>query len=261
MDFDNGHRQLQYSFVACSDIHILSENDRKLHILVENIHRLDTGTLECFLLNGDIFDFCFGASPYFAAKYSLLGETLEQLVQKGVRVVFMEGNHEFAIHKMPWKGVEFCNHRDFSLTLKDRTQIIATHGDRLMAPWHYHTYRYLTKTAVFSFFARFIPGAFLDRLALHISKKSRSYDAYRHLNLDRVKSVVSQWISQSTAQFGIIGHFHTPYQVSNPERLQTCLGAQSWDKPNFLVYDGSGFERIFLDAPDVGVTDTEAVKP
>ena len=72
MQDHNIHRKftIDAALVVASDIHLQSMEDPRARLLMDALSRLSQ-SVECLVLNGDIFDFCFGPSRYFGASLPL----------------------------------------------------------------------------------------------------------------------------------------------------------------------------------------------
>lgn len=232
-------------FVLVSDVHIRTSDDPAGRRFLRFLDAIDPTGVRILVLNGDIFDFCFGASPYFRRKFAAIGARLSRLADCGVQVIFTQGNHEFALSSLGWRGVQFSEAFDLALSLPGETTIAITHGDRLCAPWHYHLYAKLVHSRLFTILVRLIPGAWLDRLALALSHQSRSYDTHRTLDKERIARHALLWLERRGSHFGIFGHFHVPINAEKAGVGQ-ILCVDSWEKPNVLVFDGQGFKRGYF---------------
>ena len=231
--------------VVVSDIHLTEVHDSRGQMLSDLINRLDPDQVEYFVLLGDIFDFCFGASTYFKQKFKPIGDELTQLARKGVRVVFLQGNHEFSLDELAWEGVDFVLSRDYQLKLADDLSISFTHGDRLGAPWHYKLYLAITRSYWFRCAGLLCPQSLLDKLCLKISIGSREKSSRSKIPHKTILKNMEQWLSKLGTEHGIVGHFHIPYQANQPKKGK-LLGLCSWDQPNALGFDGKNFYRYYF---------------
>jgi UDP-2,3-diacylglucosamine pyrophosphatase LpxH len=229
--------------VVVSDIHLLEEGDARGQKLLQLIARLDSESVQYFALLGDIFDFCFGASPYFQRKYAKIGEALCRLAQQGVKVIFIQGNHEFSLIELPWPGVELLHGLGKTIRV-DETAIALTHGDLLSAPWHYRWYRAIARSRLFKGAGLLVPPRFLDNLALGISRKSRKRGVTRRIDHQRVIAKIRSWYTAQQCAHGVVGHFHIPYHLQEAEGVILCM--ESWDKPNYLGFRDGVFTRNYL---------------
>lgn len=232
--------------IVVSDLHIKSVDDSRGEIFINFLRQLKGSGVKNFVLLGDVFDFCFGASRYFKEKFSAVGIELSRLSKEGSQVYFIGGNHEFFPGSLKWEGIHFIESLDFQLNLSDGLSLAFSHGDRLHAPWHYHIYSFLMKTTLTKSLALLLPQKILDRLALAISAGSRKKGYTRRIDHKGIIASVENWLSRKDLQVGIVGHFHIPYHIKNSAGKTRILGLDSWDKPNYLSYEEGSFYRAFF---------------
>ena len=246
-------------FVAVSDIHLEHPGDDRGRVLLEVIDACISSNVQCFALLGDIFDFCLGGTGYFSKKFAAVGERLEALAASGTRVVFIEGNHEFALAKMGWRGVEVVSEseRERGMTWRSASgkKILMTHGDLFYAPDTYLAFRKLIKSRPSLFAVSMIPGLLMDAYALRHARASRSRDPYRIINESAILEDARKFAGEKEADHLLFGHFHIPWAEplrdkngeGSSDSLLLCMN--SWDKPNVLIFDGKNFHRGFGTAP------------
>ncbi len=242
-------------FVAVSDIHLNHTSDERGQVLLEVIDACIASRVSCFALLGDIFDFCLGGTSYFLKKFAAVGDRLEALAANGTRVVFIEGNHEFDLAKMGWRGVEVVSESETERGLTWRTssgkKIVMTHGDLFYAPASYLTFRKLIKSRPSLFAVSMVPGPLMDAYALRHARVSRSRDPYRVINEGAILNDARKFAAEKDADHLLFGHFHIPWteplQSGSREGLMLCMN--SWDKPNVLIFDGKEFHRGFAGRP------------
>jgi UDP-2,3-diacylglucosamine hydrolase len=250
-------QRLRSPLVVASDIHLRSLGDSRGQLLLEVLSRVEAGTVEYLVLNGDIFDFCFGESRYFQDKYRLLGEALAALVRGGTRVLFVEGNHDFHMRALTekggWDGVEIVSEPSRDVVLRDGTTIKFGHGDLIQGDWAYRLFRGLVKSDFVRWLARLVPGRWLDAYALRHAQVSRAAGEYRKLDHHKLLAAANKWVAaDGESQHGIFGHFHVPYAEPRETGEGLLLSVESWEKPNLLVYEDGEFFRIFFDKPAEG---------
>ena len=232
-----------------SDVHIVEGDDHKAQLLLEVLERLETASVGTLILLGDIFDFCLGTHPFYQKKFLHIGRALESVVASGTKVVFVEGNHEFALPGFAWKGVEFVtNPTHYVSTAKGRLLQLG-HGDLIYSHERYRKFRKVVKARWFTGAARLLPGWFMDWIATRSAALSRAQDEYRQIKHDEIISAANNWLESGEGEIGLFGHFHVPYAE---KRRDTKPGGfyslRCWDdRPNLLVLKDNEVYRIYLD--------------
>jgi UDP-2,3-diacylglucosamine hydrolase len=237
---------LSWPLVVASDIHLRAPDDERALLLESVLDRCLQGQVDHFVLLGDIFDFCFGGSQWFRNKFVRLGAKLEALAASGTQVVFVEGNHEFDMASMGWKGVHIHRPFDLAINLKAGPRVRFCHGDLLHAPKLYRLFRAIIKSPVAILGARAVPGHMFDAWSLNFAAHSRSKDEYRSLDHEALMRAANAWLDRTDAEFGVFGHFHVPYAEPRLAGRGRIFSLDSWDKPNLLVFGRGDFRRIFL---------------
>lgn len=244
----NGVEKLAAQLVVASDVHLRTLNDHRGTLLMDLLARL-AETVEVVVLNGDIFDFCFGDSAYFRAKFQAFGELVRRTVERGIQVVFVEGNHEFHLDRIGWDHMTLVQGDHHVVRLSSGEVIKVGHGDLITGERLYKGFRATLKSNLARLVAARVPGSWLDTYALNHARFSRSQDVYRTIRHERILAAAERWLESGAFDHGIIGHFHVPY--SEPRRLNQgfVMSVESWDRPNVLTYDNGVFGRIYLEEP------------
>jgi UDP-2,3-diacylglucosamine hydrolase len=230
--------------VVVSDIHLIDSQDRSWNSLLHLLNNIDSQQCRYFILAGDIFDFFLPGVRYFEEKFQGIIQAIQKIAAEGVKVYYIQGNHEFGFTHFRWIGVEVVTVRDLRLPLPDGRTIAFCHGDRLVAPWHYFVYLAVIRSWIVTMIAHLLPSSWLDRLALNISSRSRARDPYRTLNHARVLAAANHWLASTGAELGVIGHFHYPY--NHRVSAGNVVGLPSWARPNALCIDTNGITRVLI---------------
>jgi UDP-2,3-diacylglucosamine hydrolase len=236
--------------VVISDVHIRHVSDAHYDVLLralESIRERAKQKKQTLLLLGDVFDFYLGRGAFFRKKFAGFGDEIKKLRDSGVDVLFVEGNHEFAMADSDW-GFTKTGDKDLLIDVDGKKTIAVCHGDLLGAPSKYRWFRKLIKSKIIIFIASLVPGKFLDWYALGQASYSRSFDAYRSLDHGRIIGAAKTWLDTCGATHGVFGHFHVPYaedyKQSNTPRI---FSLDSWQKPNMLIFSDDNIFRRFWD--------------
>lgn len=228
--------------VIMSDIHLVSCEDERGKRLLQILDQLSESQVQTLILLGDIFDFCLGSSTYFQNKFAAIGDRLEKLAQQGVNVIFFEGNHEFKLQEIGWRGVQFIAEGDFILNV-NRLKIKFAHGDLIYSTWHYRWFRAFVKSTLVTKVASLLPGRWMDQFATKSAQISRAQDQYRRIHHQLILESANRWLTEGSATHGIFGHFHVPYAEKAANNRGMLLGLDSWDIPNLLMLKEGTFWR------------------
>jgi len=234
------------SLVVVSDIHLKRPDDERGMLLQQVLEGVAVTRPECFVLLGDIFDFCLGSNLYFQTKFASLGAALSRLAKTGTRVIFFEGNHEFDVHRFGWDGVEFVREGSLVLPLGSGASILLAHGDLIYSSQVYRSFRRMVKSKLVRGIASSLPGSWVEAFALKNSEASRAYDTYRDINHAAILAAARRWLEAHQCDMGIFGHFHVPYAEGVDGSTAGILSLNSWDEPNLLLRKGDEFSRVFL---------------
>lgn len=246
--------------VVVSDCHIRQPDDLRATTLVALIDSLSGDTCKVFLLLGDIFDFFLAGSHYFERRFAALGVALSALSQRGTRVIYVEGNHEFHLPRLSWSGIEFWTQKSHTLILAGR-KIAISHGDVIYASPNYLRFRAALKSAPIHLIARTMPATFLNTYALGHAKVSRSQDKYRTVDHAALIATMTQWVDDADCDDGIFGHFHVPYGEPTPKRGGRIMSVESWDRPNILFLKDGSYYRTHITHSDAGVVTADSLEP
>lgn len=198
------------------------------------LRSLDPHKVKHLVLLGDIFDFYFGSSPYFKKKYASIFAEIEKITLLGIKVYYLQGNHEFGLRNSKDSNIEYLNDSTISIKV-DNQKIILSHGDLVFPPWHYRLYARLVRSATFTVMGRLVPPPLLDKIALKISSKSRSSSQNKRIPHKKIVAGLAQWSSRFPGSIAFVGHFHVKYSIKFQSGQVT--GLPSWDDPGFIGFE------------------------
>jgi UDP-2,3-diacylglucosamine pyrophosphatase LpxH len=228
--------------IFISDVHMASGNDGRGQLLSGLLESLSQLQVESIVLGGDIFEFCFGRKDFYRKKFSILNEPLQKLHGANTAVHFIHGNHEFFVDYLNWPHVRMVREKDIHLTINGgQTKVLIAHGDLINPPKTYLKYIALVKSRFFYGLLCLVPARFIDFVALKLATKSRSMDAERQLNHQKIIDDGYKWLNHHEASVGIFGHFHYPYESHRDGASILC--GWSWRHPNFIGYVNGSWVR------------------
>lgn len=207
-----------------SDLHIGGPDDPLCVRLIALVRdRLEAG--DTLVLAGDIFDLFVGAKPVFLERYgALLGE-LEAALRRGVKLHYIEGNHDFLLAL----GGDFFVKRLAGMKIHDSEvafesgaggpRIYVAHGDLVdTADRGYLAMRSFFRGRLMRAYVSRAPGAWVDGLGNFLSHQSRERGGARlpedfsPERLERLRAAYRGFaeakIRDEGYRFVVLGHCH-----------------------------------------------------
>ena len=86
--------------VAISDVHVKTPHDDADRVLCNFLTNPTVTTSDYVLLLGDIFDLMCGPHKEYLEKFGHIFDLIDNLIKKGKKVLFFEGNHDVHLAKL-----------------------------------------------------------------------------------------------------------------------------------------------------------------
>jgi UDP-2,3-diacylglucosamine hydrolase len=199
-----------------SDLHIWGSED-PLYTSLISVVRNRTGAGDILVLAGDVFDLFVGNKPIFVRRYSELFQALDEAGGRGVEIHYIEGNHDFLIHRafQSVRGIQI-HERDVSLQIQDRKFYFA-HGDLAdRKDYSYRILRAFLRSWLMKVFVHLAPGSLIDKIGRTSSQKSRNKKPAiaRELSMSRIeimRNIYRSYAAEHLAQgndYVVMGHCH-----------------------------------------------------
>lgn len=233
-----------------SDIHLRDINERNSVILLRFLHSIleDSDTTHLFLL-GDIFDLWVGDSDVFQTKFQALVDVIATLKQKGVEVVYFEGNHDLHVKNFWEEKFSIPVHVDFKVLPLGPFQVRMEHGDFINPDdTAYLKYREVIRSPQMQKVAQWLPGIVLDELGIRASKLSRKKSSYERRNSEaELRQMIREFalskFQETPFDLIITGHMHIrdefEFEAGGKKRVSVNLG--SWfEEPCALLLTEQG---------------------
>ncbi len=225
--------------IFLSDAHIKGTSSQQ-RVVCDFLDSIRDGTSRLFIL-GDFFDFWFGFKGVVPYGYIPVLSRLMDLREKGVELIYLEGNHDFFMGPFFSKVLSarvYAN--EASLEVGGRKALIA-HGDMVdTGDYGYRLLRrFLRSKPVFTL-AHTLPPFLILGLAERFSGMSRRYrPRQRGLRETLRRFAREKW--KEGYEVVILGHSHTPDRVEEDGRLYINTG--EWIKAfTYLEVTGSSFD-------------------
>lgn len=237
------------SFVVYSDVHLREPDDNMTELFINSLSNIKDVDAVFFL--GDIFDFIFNVKTYYKKRWSAVFSAFAKLHREGVKVVFVEGNHDFGFHHFTRE--EFYSYAGDAVLSVDHPvlgEVILRHGDDVVCPPSYLWFRAIVKSRALQIFARIFPGFILQFIFSKHARLSRAADKYKRISREFLYSCISKYLDQVQAkpQVLILGHVHVHVdEVIQNSRV--IIGPDWFNGPSYLLVEENGsLKRIFLRA-------------
>ncbi|MFH1755409.1 MAG: UDP-2,3-diacylglucosamine diphosphatase [Candidatus Latescibacterota bacterium] len=199
------------------------EKDRRERFL-SFLGRLHAGSV--LVLLGDIFDFYFEhrstiPKHYFDIFYALCG-----CVQRGVRVHFLGGNHDYWTKNFLQDGLGIIVHKKRILFACQGRKILCVHGDLAMSgDVGYKILRTVIQSRPVIAAAGLLHPDLLEAIAAFVSQKSKSQQSGSHETIAHALGAAAggRFFEQQNDVF-VMGHIHHPHHVQPDGRDFVILG-------------------------------------
>lgn len=195
---------IQNNAIFIADAHHNTERSQLNNLLT----KLKLGNIQStqIFLMGDIFDFLSEEIDYFKSLNNQIIVLIQELSQTH-EVVYLEGNHDFNLHKI-FPNVTVFQRKEQPLFIKQENKIIAlSHGD-IFTPYSYNIYTLIIRNHKFLQFINFLDiNNFLSKFVeKKLMKKNLCHKQSNYLNF--IKNRIKSYNSINITDLIIEGHFH-----------------------------------------------------
>jgi UDP-2,3-diacylglucosamine hydrolase len=201
-----------------SDLHLTRPDDSLYSSLIAALDE-PTGSEDAVIFAGDMFDLVVGDSQYFREKHRLFLEAVSRLLERKVRIFYIEGNHDFHLSGFMPRGVRFepeavCVEVETESALR---KLYVAHGDLVdQSDVGYLRLRTFFRSAPLQQLARALPGNWIDRVATKLSRSMErkaselpeNWDPRRRDALRKVFREFASGIHARGFDGVILGHCH-----------------------------------------------------
>lgn len=200
---------------AISDVHVKiphDDADRLLCHFLTNSLVIDS---DYILLLGDIFDLMCGPHEEYLQRFDHIFNLMDQLVKKGKKVLFFEGNHDVHLERLfkkrwPQGEVSLSQYAQVE-TIGGKTYYFSHGDEHEIENVSYQRYKNLILSTPLKFVANYImPYAVLNYIGERASKMSRKRGS-KDYNEELIRETFRKGVTQTTKgeyNFVLGGHSH-----------------------------------------------------
>ena len=226
--------------IFIADAHIRGLDDPKQNRLCSFLDSLKD--IDRLFILGDLFDFWTRYSKVLEYHYSPLLARFRRLMENGTHIVYVEGNHDFSVgafFKEILGGEVYPDFADINLNGK---RLFLAHGDILEKSAGYKIWRGLLRSRILDAIVRITPPAFVWKVAMMLSKQSRSNNK-RMTAMDNLQKEFARDKIKEGFDIVILGHSHIPgiSEVTAEGRKGFYANPGDWIKEfSYLVWEDGG---------------------
>jgi len=216
--------------IFIADAHLVSPDDANYRLLLRFLHELE-GELDTLYIMGDLFDFWLGFPSHPFTQYDAILDALERLVERGCRLVYFEGNHDFHLGAIFSERLKAEIHSGPDIECIQGKRLYICHGDQINRKDRlYRLLRFLLRTRLVVAGVRHFPPSWAQKIRERLQKSSQAgymvktsrWD-YRQIILGFARSLQKQGCD------GLVtGHFHLALREDVPGTDFAVLSLGDW---------------------------------
>lgn len=214
--------------IFLADAHLHHPDDTNYQLLLRFILSLQ-GSTETLCILGDLFDFRVGLPGLDFPEQEPLLDALEQLHKAGIRLIYLEGNHDFHLGPALANRLGAEIHTGPVMLNLQGKQIFLCHGDLINRDdWRYRLLHRTLRHPVTVRLGRMVPPAMVHGLRSRLQRSSKgryNHDQQRWDYTAKIRSFGDSVRSQGCDAL-VLGHFHQPF-IDRQERF-TLVSLGDW---------------------------------
>jgi len=194
---------------------------------------------------GDLFEFWYEYNYYIASAHFNLYRAFAELVESGVEVHVLQGNHDFAYGDFFPKHLGVHVHKSVVLEIQGK-RVFLTHGDGV--PKSDRGYRFLRKVLdlpLNRFLFKQIHPDWGMGLARFVGRNSRKYGESRIIKIEEYLEWGDRMLKKEKCDFCIHGHHHISGVWNTPNGVVASPG-EFIKKPAILCMENGGLKLVSL---------------
>ncbi|MBC77342.1 MAG: hypothetical protein CME64_15160 [Halobacteriovoraceae bacterium] len=248
--------------ISCiSDIHVTTVDSKQYALLLSFIRHEKVQNSKRVMFLGDIFDHLTGEHHQYLEKYSEFFNEVAKLLDKGVRVYYLEGNHDFhfkrtfnsALKKLCSNSANLSNFQYSSVpveVINGNKSITFCHGDDLdLNNKAYQRWKKIYSSKAFGFFiSNLLPYKLVEHIGDKASSNSRErgkasfvYDQEKA----KYREAAKEFLENIGGQILVAGHTHIPDIYSWNGKTYANIGFPPRDN-EFLFIENGKLQKVLI---------------
>lgn len=235
------------NLVVVSDIHMRTPDDPRALLFCSFLDQLEN--CDTLVLLGDIFDFINARQSFYYQLWSDVFSRLNAVRSRGVKVVFVEGNHDFGFEHGTCHEVAECFDVRGDIVVRVKHQsfgnMLLMHSDDIVCPPSYRLFRNVVKSNVFQSLVNPVPGKATSYLFSRYAELSRSKDEYRLLSSEFLTACVDDFLNLKAnsiveeLRMCVFGHIHV-HLDDHRGAVRFVSGPDWFSAPNTMSFTSDG---------------------
>ncbi|OUR93022.1 hypothetical protein A9Q84_21195 [Halobacteriovorax marinus] len=248
-----------------SDVHVKLVIDDNFQLLEKFFNNDLVKKSDYVIFNGDIFDIMIGGKKQYLEKYQSFFEHIQKLTKTGVKVVYLEGNHDFHIENLMKSFSKKYNISENLFVHKKTTyevdsvngKYVFTHGDDVeIENESYKSYKRKINNPYVKFLGDYIvPYSFIEWIGHRSSSESRKENVARYEQSEEGQLFIKEKFRKSAevyfkshpdVQALICGHSHCKDLYNISDKQYYINNGYAPKTQTFIYIDDSGPSFIDL---------------
>lgn len=232
--------------VFISDVHLgveppfcVKNREEKLVLFLNQL----CGKISHLVVVGDLFEFWYEYNDYVCRNHFPLYFAIQKLVQSGVQVHLLQGNHDFAYGEFFPKTLGVQVHKQVVLEIQGK-RVLFRHGDGVAkSDFGYRLFRRILDFPMNRWLFKQVHPDWGMALARFVGKSSRKAGQSRVIKMDEYLSWAQKSMEQNGCDRCVIGHHH----VSGiwPVKAGVVASAGDWMKKlTYIQMDAGEFKLM-----------------
>jgi UDP-2,3-diacylglucosamine hydrolase len=212
--------------IFIADAHLGRPEDDNYRLLLRFLEELP-GKAEMLVIVGDFFEFWLGDSPQPFPHYQPVLTVLEKVTRSGVKLIFMEGNHDFHLQKYFSNTFNADVFPEATTITLDGKKLFICHGDLInMADYGYRALRFLFRNFLTRLLTRIIPASVPAWIAVRLGKHSKGNHKAAAVKWDARQLVRDFAAKRFAAGYDVVvsAHYHRPFMEEGGGKCLLALG-------------------------------------